>query len=510
MKIKILGLFCFLTIIATGLGQNKQPLKASLNGYKYVFVPTIKYADGSVDRFGVIAHLRQFFVQKGFIVLMEGSTPPQEVQNDPCLLLNCSVEHSTGALESSKVTITLMNCNREVVFSNTAKSVGWAYQDAADNAVKKAFAPIYSFPYKYDASATPAFNSPEVEKTSETEESIRAYLTTSHLDPIEGIYNSYQDTGIPYYKLGIINRDGKFKAIIIESSQRAWKPGEVKATFESSSMKGLYAVKWFMADKTHYETFGTMENEGVLSIELKNPQTGEKRQDKFVKMFPPVSGDSATKPEGSKVAGSGFFVSTTGIIATNAHVVEAARNVEVTISNEIGTFVYKAKVLLADGKNDVALIQIDDDKFKGLTSIPYGFIEKADAGERVFTIGYPLNDVMGNNYKVNDGIISSKSGVADDIRYFQISVPLQPGNSGGPLFNKDGNIIGLTSAKLNSKAVGAEVENVNYAIKASYLINLYNMLPDCAKLNSSSQVAAKPLQEQVKILKNYVCLITSH
>jgi S1-C subfamily serine protease len=114
---------------------------------------------------------------------------------------------------------------------------------------------------------------------------------------------------------------------------------------------------------------------------------------------------------------------------------------------------------------------------------------------------------MGSNYKVTDGIISSKSGIADDVRYYQISVPIQPGNSGGPLFNKEGNVIGITSARLNSKAVGTQVENVNYAIKSSYLLNLYNMLPSPTKISSTSQVASKELQDQVKVLKNYVCLI---
>ncbi len=120
----------------------------------------------------------------------------------------------------------------------------------------------------------------------------------------------------------------------------------------------------------------------------------------------------------------------------------------------------------------MALLQITDEKFKGLSSIPYSVVEKADIGEKVFTIGYPLNDIMGNNYKLSDGIISAKSGIEDDIRFYQISVPLQPGNSGGPLFNSEGNIIGLTTSRLNSKAVGTQIENVNYAIKSSYLLNL--------------------------------------
>lgn len=114
---------------------------------------------------------------------------------------------------------------------------------------------------------------------------------------------------------------------------------------------------------------------------------------------------------------------------------------------------------------------------------------------------------MGSNYKVTDGIISSKSGIADDVRYYQISVPLQPGNSGGPLFSKEGNVIGITSARLNGKAVGTQIENVNYAIKSSYLLSLYNMLPNSTRLTTTSTVATKELQDQVKVLKNYVCLI---
>lgn len=160
-----------------------------------------------------------------------------------------------------------------------------------------------------------------------------------------------------------------------------------------------------------------------------------------------------------------------------------------------------------DSKNDVALLKVDDDKFKGLTEIPYSLIEKAEIGEKAFTIGYPLNDVMGTNYKVTDGIVSSISGIDDDMRYYQISVPLQPGNSGGPLFNSSGDVIGITSARLNSKAVGTEIENVNYAIKISYLLNLYNMLPNSEQLNTTASKSTKELQDQVKILRNYVCLI---
>ncbi len=348
---------------------------------------------------------------------------------------------------------------------------------------------------------------PEVEKTSETEESIKAYLTSNKLDPIEGIYKSFQSNNLSYYKFGIIKKGDKFKAIIIESELKHWKTGEVKAEFEESSMNNLYSVKWSKGNKTSSETFGLLEYGGILTIDFKDPKTGEKQPEKFIKMFPQSTDGVNFKKDNSKSSGTGFFITTNGIIATNAHVVEKASSIEINVSNDSGLYSYKAKVLIIDSKNDVALLQINDDKFKEMTVLPYGITENSEVGEKVFTIGYPLNDVMGNNYKLTDGIISSTSGIADDVRYYQISVPLQPGNSGGPLFNKQGNIIGITSARLNGAAIGTNVENVNYAIKSAYLLILYNMQKNAPKLSLSTQLESKDLQEQVKILKNYVCLI---
>ena len=75
------------------------------------------------------------------------------------------------------------------------------------------------------------------------------------------------------------------------------------------------------------------------------------------------------------------------------------------------------------------------------------------------------------------------------------------------LFNNQGSVIGLTTSRLNSKAVGTQIENVNYAIKSSYLLTLYNMLPNSTALPTNSSLTGKDLKDQVKILKNYVCLI---
>lgn len=497
-KIKLLIALLFITI--TTFGQ-------TLDGYKYVYVQTCTYQNGEIDIWGISSKLRASFANKGLIALSESTEPTKELDQNRCLLVRCFITHTNVVSGVNEVTITLKNCKNQVIHSKTGSAMGWSLQDDYNKATKRAFSEIESMTYNFNSELTPEIDYPIVEKTSETEESIKAYLTANKTVPIEGIYKSYQSNQLSYYKFGIIKQGDKFKAIIIESDLKHWKTGEVKAVFEQSSMKDLYSVQWNMGNKEPFETFGVFENDGLLSIEFKDPKSGEKSQDKFIKMFPASSGDVTFKKDNSKSSGSGFFITTSGIIATNAHVVEGASNIQVTISNEIGSFIYKTKVLLMDNKNDVALLKIDDEKFKGLTSIPFGIAENSDVGSKVFTIGYPLNDVMGSNYKVTDGIISAKSGIADDVRYYQISVPLQPGNSGGPLFNKEGNVIGITSARLNGQAVGTEIENVNYAIKSSYLLNLYNMLPSSTKLSKTSIVATKELQDQVKILKNYVCLI---
>jgi S1-C subfamily serine protease len=499
MKIKSLILIVTTFSVSYTFGQ-------ILDGYKYMAVQSLTYQNNKTDIWNIASNLRTSFANLGIIVLPEFESPPKDLENDPCLMIRCFISHTYVTSGTNEVTISLKNCKNETIFSNKGGAMGWSLQDDFNKATKRAFEPLSDLEYNFNNTLTPEINFPEVEKTNETEETIKNYLSNNKIDPIEGIYKTYQSEGLSSYKFGIIKSDGKYKAIILESELKHWKVGEVKAIFEPSSMKDIYSVNWFLADKTKFETFGNMESWGLLLIEFIDAKSNNKKVDKFVKMFPIQNKESQNDAKSEKASGSGFFLTVDGIIATNSHVIEDAERIEITFTNELGSHTYKSKLLLNDTKNDVALLQIDDIKFKGFTNIPFGVSENSEVGSKAFTIGYPLNDIMGSNFKVTDGIISAKSGIGDDIRYYQISVPLQPGNSGGPLFNKEGNVIGITTARLNGQAAGTKVENVNYAIKSSYLLNLYNMLPNAKKL-STNKLVSKELSEQVKILKNYVCLI---
>ncbi len=203
--------------------------------------------------------------------------------------------------------------------------------------------------------------------------------------------------------------------------------------------------------------------------------------------------------------GSGIFINEKGFIATNYHVVEDSEEIQVEYFQKGEKKVYSAKVVVTDKQNDLAIIKIDDPNFKILSGIPYTLSQStADVGTDVFALGYPMADIMGEEIKLTDGKISSKTGIQGDVTVYQISVPIQPGNSGGPLFDMKGNLIGLTSSGLTEE-LGAE--NVNYAIKSSYLKNLIEILPGEIAIPKSTILSQKSLTDKIKILSDFIPLI---
>lgn len=154
-----------------------------------------------------------------------------------------------------------------------------------------------------------------------------------------------------------------------------------------------------------------------------------------------------------------------GYIVTNFHCVDGAKSIVVETSESH----YSAKIVATDPSSDLAIIKIYDDKFRGFGEIPYSIERKqCEVGETVWTLGFPMTSIMGNEVKFTDGKISSRTGYMGDLSTYQITVPIHPGNSGGPLFNKNGNVVGVTSSGLDKQLA----DNVNYAIKSNYLLNL--------------------------------------
>jgi len=215
-----------------------------------------------------------------------------------------------------------------------------------------------------------------------------------------------------------------------------------------------------------------------------------------------------SNPDAWKGNGSGFFLNSKGYIATNYHVVDGTTALQANFTRNGKTESYPASVVVTDPQNDLAIIKIDDKSFRGSGSLPYGLMTRTkDTGSEVFAMGYPMADVMGSEVKFTDGKISSKSGIGGDVRVYQISVPIQPGNSGGPLFDMNGNVVGITSSALNKDYFKSE--NVNYAIKASYLKNLMEACPEEIVLEEKVEAPAlsASLTDRIKQYEGYVVLI---
>jgi len=203
-----------------------------------------------------------------------------------------------------------------------------------------------------------------------------------------------------------------------------------------------------------------------------------------------------------KSFGTGFAISSDGYIVTNNHVVNEGKKIEIKGVNGDFQKTYVAKVIATDKDNDLAILKIVDSSFMGFNKIPYSLIRKlTDVGNSVFVLGYPLVTYMGQEIKLTNGIISSKTGFQGDVSTYQISVPLQPGNSGGPMFDSKGNVVGIVSSRLS---IG---ENVSYAIKTSVLFNLIESLPTIPKIETENILKEQSLAEQVKSIKNYVFII---
>lgn len=181
----------------------------------------------------------------------------------------------------------------------------------------------------------------------------------------------------------------------------------------------------------------------------------------------------------SKIAGSGsaFFITKNGYIITCYHVVDGASKITVFTGDKE----YPAKLIRTDKYNDIALLKIDG-FFPALSFAPRNSVKM---GSDVYTIGFPNPLLQGVNQKLTEGNINALTGYQDDIRLYQISVPVQPGNSGGALLDDDGNVVGIIVALLNAetafKVTGSLPQNVNYALKSNYVQSLIEAVPEAVK-----------------------------
>ena len=224
-------------------------------------------------------------------------------------------------------------------------------------------------------------------------------------------------------------------------------------------------------------------------------------------------------------SGSGFFVSKSGHVITNQHVVSDCG--KVTIGDNAKKQV-TADVLETDRRNDLALLRISSTKMAsagtkslisklGITVVPLaseGLLRAKDVelGEDVLVAGYPYGEIFSITIKVTKGIVSSNRGLGDDSGQFQIDAAVQPGSSGGPIYDEHGNIEGVVIAQLNkmkfAKTVGSLPENVNFGIKTSTVKQFLNSAGLPTKWSERSK--SMTTRDLAKIAENQTVMVVCH
>ncbi len=333
-------------------------------------------------------------------------------------------------------------------------------------------------------------NNPPIGGTSFNEASIKNNII-QNIDGICGIYESVKSGG---YKLGCINDSGTYKLLFLDGDKNLdwWRIGDLKATLRPTATPGIYKADWYMGMKDLRDDVIITFDGSCMRVSIDDEITD------YLKMFPTADMPNET----DSWSGTGFALNDKYVV-TNYHVIEKAKNIK--LHGIQGNFnkSYNAKIVATDKFNDLAILKITDYDFKGFGAIPYNVkTTLTDVGEEIFVLGYPLTNTMGNEIKLTTGVVSSRSGFQGDMSQYQISAPVQPGNSGGPLFDGKGNIIGIVSAKHK------EAENVGYAIKTSYLHNLIESSDLSNILPKNNEISSFKLSGKVKAVKDYVYYIT--
>ncbi len=192
---------------------------------------------------------------------------------------------------------------------------------------------------------------------------------------------------------------------------------------------------------------------------------------------------------------TGFLIDGKGYIVTNAHVVKQAKNL--VVENASGTQ-FTAVAVYKNPVTDLAILKIEDSNFKKINNLPYSFSkEGADLAEQIFTLGYPREDIV-----YNEGYLSATSGYYGDTTAYQISIAVNPGNSGGPVVNKNGVVIGIISSKETN------ADGVVFAIKAKNIyraiMELREQTGDSVKLSTNNDLKGRTRVQQIKNLEDFV------
>jgi S1-C subfamily serine protease len=358
------------------------------------------------------------------------------------------------------------------------KSMGRLREALDDANMAIRLAPTYSFGYRSRGIVNDAMGRHDI--------AIADYTKAISIEP--------RDAGLLIDQGKILAKVGRDREAIADFSHALDIDDKAVAAFRERGLvyKKLGDIAAALADLTWFTRFEPQDQEVIRAIEEMQAAALPPRQAQPPPSHPPeakrAERENSKPSEGQRSgsSGTGFVVSTDGYVVTNAHVVDGCSNPQL-ISGLASPVL--ARVLATDTANDLALLKGDLMPNRA-ASLRVG----VKIGEEIATFGYPLVGLLSTSGNFTVGNVSAITGLGDDTRYLQISAPVQPGNSGGPVLDQSGNVVGIVVSKLDAIKVAAAIndvaQNVNFAIKTTVLTNFL----DASGVSYTTACAGQSLQ----------------
>jgi S1-C subfamily serine protease len=217
------------------------------------------------------------------------------------------------------------------------------------------------------------------------------------------------------------------------------------------------------------------------------------------------SAEAAATPESFGIGGTGFLIDGKGYLLTNYHVVKNAN--KIVVQNPLGE--YNARIIQVDAQTDLALLKIEDTSYHAFNGLPYGMSKAGgELGEEVFTLGYPRPEIV-----YNKGYLSAETGFRGDTTTFQLTIAANRGNSGTPVLNNDGEVIGIVSStEQNAQGMVFAVRSKDIfqaldAMRADSSLQKTDSLLSHMRIPLTSSLKGLDRLHQIKRIEDYIFIV---
>lgn len=495
-------LFVFSVLVCASALISAQLPAIPLGGFRQVIIHPPQYSDGAVDPMGLAPYMEDLLAKQGWVILRNQDLFRSEARQIASEAMHCSIGHD----DSGFGTTASLRCSDAIgqeLFFISEKGVAISASGELKAALRKVAQRLQSMRPRFDANQTVDILSrlPTVERYPLTEAALDEMAAGGKLSAaVEGLWTTTDESA---YRLGIVSIDSgrEFVAVVIESPRTyLWQPGMVKARLTAAADGQTFSTKWRMGDRKESTGFASLKG-GTLTVTLR--RDGKEETVALIKLRPTITGRPAIASNSAPAlssTGTGF-ISATGIVATNSHVIEAARAVELYLPLQNRTI--KLELVVSDVTNDLALLRVVGDDLGNLPPV-LPLVDSSDVklGADAFVVGFPLGDMLGSNHKVTSGLVSALDGIGGDPRMFQLTAPIQPGSSGSPLFDNSGRVIGVVTSSLDDmaavRASGQVPQNVNFATKSDYLALLLKRVRATTEPEPATKPVLVPLTELIE------------